>query len=64
MLDNLNLSELSTPDIVFLSILLTVVYLARQRFQKGLSKHPGPFVASLTKIPQAVDAHGRLAHII
>lgn len=64
MLSGLHISQwMGLGDITILFIVSTVVYLAVQRFQKGLSKYPGPFIASLTHVWRAVDMSGRSTQI-
>ncbi len=45
----------------WLSVLLTAVFvwLARNRYHKGLNKYPGPFLASLTDWWRFVDVYQR-----
>jgi hypothetical protein len=40
-----------------------ILYLAFQRYQKGLNKYPGPFLASLTNSWRLIDVWKRDAHI-
>jgi hypothetical protein len=44
-------------------IALFVCYLVAQRSYKGLSKYPGPYLASLTNVWRAVDVSMRDTHI-
>jgi hypothetical protein len=39
--------------------LLAAAYLFRNRYQKGLAKYPGPFLASLTDLWRFFDVYGR-----
>ncbi|KAJ5667370.1 hypothetical protein N7507_003234 [Penicillium longicatenatum] len=42
---------------------VTIIYLAFQRYQKGLNKYPGPILVSLTNAWRLIDVWNRNTHI-
>lgn len=64
MLQRVKLSEaLDSRLLIVITILLTIIYLAHQKLQKGLNNYPGPLIASFTNIWRALDVYQRDTHI-
>lgn len=64
MLQHIKLSNsLDSRLFIAISIILTVIYVAHQRLQKGLNRYPGPLIASFTNIWRALDVYHRDTHI-
>ncbi|KAH7066850.1 benzoate 4-monooxygenase cytochrome-like protein P450 [Paraphoma chrysanthemicola] len=63
MLNGLSVYEpLDALKILLLLVPLTIAYFALQRYEKGLHRYPGPFIASLTNVWRAWDVSGGGAH--
>ncbi len=54
---------LTFHHISLVSVVVFVAYLIVQRYQKGLSQLPGPFIASLTNFWRVFDVWSRDSHI-
>jgi len=66
MLHDLILSTLvehfRTVTTILITVLITV-YLLQQKYQEGLNKYPGPFIASLTNHWRVLDVWKRDTHV-